>query len=351
MAKSFQQKLKILYLMRIFQEQTDEEHPISVKEIMSCMEEFGILVERKTVYDDIETLRVFGMDIVNRRTRPSGYYLASREFETAELRLLIDAVQSSRFLTAGKSAQLIRKLEKLTNHHQARQLSCRFPAEKSIKAVNEGIYYNIDAIQKALSKERQISFQYYEWTVSREMRLRKDGARYQVSPWALVWKNENYYLVGLDEKSGIVKHYRVDKMLKISVEQEPRNGQDIFQDCEASQMAERTFGMFGGREETLRLEFENRFIGVVLDRFGHDVMIQRKDQDHFITRVKVAVSNQFFGWLAGLGSGVTILFPMRVQIEYRDFLETALKPYQGVRKDERAEYDGEIEASGTSGEA
>lgn len=349
MAKSFQQKLKILYLMRIFWEQTDEEHPISVKDIMSYLEEFGILVERKTVYDDIETLKVFGMDIVNRRTKPSGFYLASRDFEIAELRLLIDAVQSSRFITPKKSAQLIRKLEKLTDIHQAKQLQRQVVAEKRVKTGNESIYYNIDEIHKALSRERQISFQYYEWTVSKEMRLRKNGERYCVSPWALIWKDENYYLIGLDEKSGIVKHYRVDKMLKISVEQESRNGQEIFQDYDAAQLASRTFGMFGGREEILRLEFENRFIGVVLDHFGQDVLIQRKDEEHFITRVKVIVSNQFFGWLAGLGGGVTILYPESVQTEYREFLETALKPYN--QENVREDHDGEIKTSGAFREA
>lgn len=218
MAKSFGQKMKILYLMRFFLQRTDEKHPAAVKEMIAYLDGYGISVERKTIYDDIETLRLFGMDIVNRREKPSGYYLAGREFEVAELKLLVDAVQSSRFITARKTTRLIKKLEGLVSIHDAKKLQRQVCVENRVKTTNESIYYNIDKIHEAISDNHQISFQYYEWTVSKEMRLRMDGDRYHVSPWEMVWKDENYYLVALDEKSGIVKHYRVDKMLKINVE-------------------------------------------------------------------------------------------------------------------------------------
>lgn len=183
MPKSFQQKLKILYLMRVFAEKTDEAHPMSVKDLIAYLENFGIHAERKTIYDDIETLRVFGMDIMNRRERPSGFYLASREFEVAELKLLVDAVQSSRFLTTGKSRQLIQKLESLTSIYQAKDLQRQVIVQNRVKNTNENIYYNIDEIHRAISQNRQISFQYTEWTVSKERQLKKGGARYQISPW------------------------------------------------------------------------------------------------------------------------------------------------------------------------
>lgn len=328
MPKSSQQKFKILYLMRVFMEQTDEQHPMTTNELIDYLSECGISVERKTVYDDIETLRIFGMDIVNRRERPSGFYLASRDFELAELKLLVDAVQSSRFITSKKSDQLIQKLEKLTSVHEARLLHQQVVVDNRVKTVNESIYYNIDDIHNAITANHQISFQYYEWTVSKEMRLRRDGERYRISPWGMIWKDENYYLIGVDEKSGVVKHYRVDKMRQIKVEEESRNGEEIFRDFDVAQFATRTFGMFGGREETLRIEFENRFVGVVIDHFGQEVMIHPKDEEHFTTMVRVNVSAQFFGWLAGLGPGVAIIGPDKVRREYIQFLQKALDNYR-----------------------
>lgn len=314
--------------MRVFIEQTDEQHPMSTNELINYLAEWGISVERKTVYDDIETLRIFGMDIVNRRERPAGFYLASREFELAELKLLVDAVQSSKFITSKKSHQLIEKLERLASVHEAKLLERQVFVENRVKTVNESIYYNIDDIHTGITSNHQISFQYYEWTVSKEMRLRKNGERYHISPWGMIWKDENYYLIGLDEKSGVVKHYRVDKMRQIRVEEELRNGEEIFRDFDVAQFATRTFGMFGGREETLRMEFENRFVGVVIDHFGQDVMIHVKDEEHFSTMVRVNVSAQFFGWLAGLGPGAVIVGPDKVRNEYTQFLRRALESYR-----------------------
>lgn len=328
MARSFQQKLKILYLMRAFTELTDEQHPMTVPELMDYLAGFGIMVERKTVYDDIETLRTFGLDIDNRRGKPSGFYLASRDFELAELKLLADAVQSSRFITDKKSRQLIRKLASLTSVHEAKQLRRQVIVGNPAKNENESIYYNVDELHRGISEDRQVSFQYYEWTVSKEMRLKKNGARYQVSPWGLIWRDENYYLIGLDEKSGIVKHYRVDKMLKINVEKRPRNGKEIFENFDVGQFAARTFGMFGGREESLCLEFDNHLIGVVLDRFGHKVSVRRQNEERFRVQVRVNVSGQFFGWLAGLGSGVSVISPENVRKDYIHFLKSAMENYE-----------------------
>ena len=329
MPKSFQQKLKILYLMRVFAEKTDEAHPMSVKDLIAYLENFGIHAERKTIYDDIETLRVFGMDIMNRRERPSGFYLASREFEVAELKLLVDAVQSSRFLTTGKSRQLIQKLESLTSIYQAKDLQRQVIVQNRVKNTNENIYYNIDEIHRAISQNRQISFQYTEWTVSKERQLKKGGARYQISPWQMIWQDENYYLIGIDEKSGIVKHYRVDKMLKIVMEKDSRNGEELFESFDSARFAVGPFGMFGGRVENISLEFENHLVGVMIDRFGQDIMVMAKDNEYSVTRVQVNVSTQFYGWLAALGSSVRLLSPENVRKEYRDFLKKALENYEG----------------------
>ncbi len=328
MAKSSLQKLKILYLMKALIERTDERHPLSVKDIMNLLEEYGIVVERKTVYDDIETLKTFGLDIVSRRQKPTGYYLGSRTFELPELKLLVDAVQSSRFITPKKSRELIKKLESLTSVYEGKGLERQVFLNNYVKAINESVYYNIDKIHEALSNDKQLSFQYYEWTLSKEIKLKKDGARYRISPWGLLWKDDNYYLIAIDEKSGVVKNYRVDKMLKIQVEEEQRNGAELFENFNVAQFAARTFGMFGGREEKLTMEFENHFVGTVIDRFGQDVILCKKDEEHFLAFVSVNISSLFFAWLAGLGSGVKIVSPANVQKEYIRFLKKALDCYK-----------------------
>ena len=217
MPRSFNQKLKILYLMKLLQEKTDREHPVSVKNIIQTMEAYGISVERKTVYDDIETLRTFGMKIGSRRGKPAGFYLEERTFELPELKFLMDAVQSSKFITEKQSAALVRKLEDLASVHEAKKLKSQVFLMPGIKTLNEEIYTNIETIYDAISANRQISFRYYQWTLSRELKPKRGGERYRVSPGKLLWNNDNYYLMGLDESSGIVKHYRVDKMMDVAV--------------------------------------------------------------------------------------------------------------------------------------
>ena len=328
MPRVFNQKIKILYLMRIFLEQTDEEHPMSVKELISYLNSLGISAERKTVYDDIETLRNFGMDILNRREHPAGFYLASREFELPELRLLVDAVQSSRCITNGKSRQLIRKLESLASVYESRQLRRQGFAENSIRTINENVYYSIDMIQRALTEDRQISFQYCEWTVEKKLRPENEGERYSVSPWGLIWQNEEYYLITYDEKCGRVKQYQVDKLRQIRIEKEVRCGREFFENYDIGELTSRTFGMFGGKEKTICLEAHNRLVGVVLDRFGRDIMIHRKDPEHFKTLVRVNVSDQFFGRIASLGPDAVIASPDEVRDKYREFLEKSLSNYK-----------------------
>ncbi len=328
MPRSFNQKIKILYLMRVFLERTDEEHPMSVKDLMIYLHNLGISAERKTVYDDIETLRNFGMDILNRREKPAGFYLASREFELPELKLLVDAVQSSRFISSSKSRQLIGKLAGLASVHEARQLHRQVFVENRAKTMNESVYYNIDEIHRAINDNWQISFQYCQWTVEKQLQVKKNGERYYVSPWSLVWQNENYYLIAYDEKCEKVKHYRVDKILKIRMEDAARNGGEHFNNYDTGELTSRTFGMFGGRAETICLEAHNRLVGVVLDRFGRDIMVQKKDHEHFKTLIRVNVSDQFFGWIASLGPDAVIASPDEVRDEYREFLEKNLSNYK-----------------------
>ena len=329
MAKGVNQKQKILYLRQILLERTEEKHPISMAEILEALEAYGIQAERKSIYADIETLKNFGMDIIHRREQPSGYCVVSREFELPELKLLVDAVQSSKFLTARKSEQLIRKLESLTSRYEAKQLARQVVVTDRIKTMNESIYYNVDEIHLAISENVKIRFQYGEWTISKELRLKRDGAWYVISPWALTWDDENYYMIGYDREAEQIKHYRVDKMRRISLTGEPREGQSTFDRLDMGRYTKKTFGMFGGEDETVVLTCQNHLAGVIIDRFGSEVPMRSAGEGLFSARVTVAVSPQFFGWLAGLGDGVQVTGPARIRKAYRAYLENILKAYKG----------------------
>lgn len=328
MAKAFNQKLKILYLIQMLYQKTDEEHTVSMQQILHMLEQHGISAERKSIYDDMETLRQFGFDILFRKSQPAGYYLGSRNFELPELKLLVDAVQSSRFITTKKSEELIQKLEGLTSENEARQLQRQVYVNNRIKTMNESIYYNVDKIHSAITENHPISFQYFEWNVNKEMQLRKSGARYLVSPWILCWADDNYYLVAFEHSTEKVKHYRVEKMVDIQILTESRMGQEKVEDLDAGKYAKKTFGMFGGKVQTVEIAFKDKYAGVVIDRFGKDVVIKPQKDGTFKTRVEVAVSEPFFGWISGLGSGVRILKPKVVVEEYRDFLKKLMKQYK-----------------------
>ena len=328
MPRSFNQKLKILYLMKAFEEKTDREHPISVAEIIKYMDSYGISVERKAVYDDIETLRVFGMKIENRRGRPSGYFLADRKFELPELKILMDAVQSSRFLTQKQSRELLRKLESLTSVSEARKLQYQTYTVPGVKSPNNEVYQNIQGIYDAIAENHQIGFLYYEWDFSKNLKQKRGGERYRVSPWKLIWKNENYYLLGMDEKSEIVKHYRVDKIKHLNIEKAKRNGESIFQNFDMEKFSAGTFGMFGGKEQTVKLSVHNKLAGVIIDRFGKDVMMIPADEEHFNVNVDVRVSRQFLGWVFSLGSDIQIVGPDDVVEQMRKEIARSVEQYR-----------------------
>lgn len=325
MAKSLNQKLKILHLMKFLTESTDEQHSVTMQEIIQMLEQNGITAERKSIYGDIEALRSFGMDIILRKYQPTGYYLASREFELPELKLLVDSVQASKFITTKKSRELITKLERLASKHDARQLQRQVVVTNRIKTMNESIYYNVDEIHMAISNNTKIQFQYTEWTVTKETKLRKNGKHYIISPWALSWEDENYYMIGFDSESGIVKHYRVDKMLNIEGREEMREGEEVFKNFDIAQYSKRTFSMYGGYDEKIVLRCNNSLIGVMIDRFGKDVILTKESDDTFIINVNVAVSAPFFGWLTTLGGGAVIVAPEHVREEYKSRLLKILK--------------------------
>lgn len=328
MAKSENQKLKLLYIAQILKDNTDIDHPITTRELIERLEKLDIKAERKSIYSDIECLRQFGMDIEYLSSRSEGgYFLASREFELAELKILVDMVQSSRFLTKKKSRELIRKLESMAGRHDASQLQRTVYVGNRAKAENETVYYGVDMIHSAIQENKGISFQYYEYTVGKELQYKKGGERYIVSPYYLSWQNENYYLIGVDEQLGEIRHYRVDRMKKIEILKSDRQAQELFRDFDIAEYTNAAFGMFGGTKTSVLLECQSSLVGVVIDRFGKDIPIHQSDGEHFTARIDVALSSQFYGWLAGLGNRVKILSPDTAVTEYGGYLKEILGLY------------------------
>lgn len=327
MGRAERQRVKILYVLRVLWEETDEVHPLSANRIAEKVSAFGVSCERKSIYKDLEELTEFGFDIV--RTR-KGAYLASRQFELPELKLLVDAVQSSKFITEKKSDELIAKLGSLLSRSDSAKLRRQVLVKNRIKSMNESIYYNVDAVYDGIRRNRQISFSYYTWNIKKEMEPKKQGKRYVISPWFLEWEDEKYYLVGFDETAGRMKHFRVDKMKRITVLNEERNGGELFDKTDIASYGRQAFGMFAGRKETVTLIFENELAGVVIDRFGKEVWMHPVDKEHFSAAVEVMISNQFFGWIFGLGGKAEIAEPAGVREEYQKLLQQALKGSAGA---------------------
>ena len=325
--KGDNQKLKMLFLVKIFSEETDERHYLTIPEIISRLSSYGVNADRKTLYTDFEELRQFGLDIIaEKEGRYTFYYLASRDFELPELKLLVDSVQSAKFITDKKSNKLIGKLESLVSKHEAKQLQRQVVISGRIKTMNESIYYNVDKLHEAIGADRKIRFRYFQWNLKKEMELRKDGAKYCVSPWGLMWDDENYYLVGYE--SEMIKHYRVDKMLKIEITDEKREGKDAFREFDMPKYTKSLFGMFGGHETGVTMIVENRLVGVIIDRFGKDIMIIPYDEGHFKTVVTVAVSPQFFGWIMSFGTGIKIISPENVVEKIKEEIRQLSEQYR-----------------------
>ena len=328
MPKGTNQKYKLIYIIKYLLENTDENHKVTMPQILAYLEANEITAERKSIYDDIDAIQELGIDVQKEKVgRNFYYYVVDRDFEMAELKLLVDAIQSSKFITEKKSQELIKKLGTLVSVHEAKQLKRQVYVAGRAKAINENIFYNVDAIHNAIEENKKVRFQYFQWNTKKEMELRKNGDWYEVSPWALMWEDENYYLVAFDRIAGKMKHYRVDKMLKMSCIDSDREGREIFEKSNVSEYTKKNFGMFAGEEETVKLEVHNGLVGVILDRFGTDTMIIPADEDHFRVNVRVSVSNQFFGWVFGLGDGIKILGPENVKMKMKEEIEKIQKFY------------------------
>ena len=322
MARSDNQKLKLLYLSKIMKEKTDDTHYLTMPQIIAELNSYGIEASRKSIYTDIEALNTFGIDILKERIGSQTYYhCGNREFEIAELKFLVDAIQSSKFITVRKTKDLIKKLESLVSTYDAKLLEREVYVAGRIKNMDETIYYSIDAIHTAISEGHKLQFKYFSWNVKGEEEFRRDGAFYNVSPWALHFDDERYYLIGYDHDKEEIRHFRVDKMREVELTDKRRKGKRAFNKQDKAKWSEQYFRMFGGEIETVTLKCKNEMANVIIDQFGKDAWLHPIDDEWFTASVNVAVSDQFLGWIVALGGKVVITGPESAKERMKGLVE------------------------------
>ncbi len=327
MPKSANQKFKILYLMKMFLERTDEEHPVSVNQMIDELALYDIKAERKSIYDDIEALRVYGLDIIKVKGKTTGYYIASRDFEIPELKLLVDAVQCSKFITPKKSKELIKKLEGLASQHQGKLLNREVCLTNRPKTFNESIYLNVDILHEAISKKKEIRFKYFDYSLSKRKIYRKNGDFYYTSPYGLSWDDEHYYLISYSEKHDDFIHYRVDRMSDVEITNEPRIPLPRGEDFNLAEYSKKVFRMFGGEGTTVEMCFDNSLVNVVIDRFGKDIRIKKNDSKSFTIKTEVVLSAPFYAWIFQFMDKAVIISPEFAVEEFKNSIEKTLLEY------------------------
>jgi predicted DNA-binding transcriptional regulator YafY len=327
MPKGAGQKLKLYYLSQIMIRKTDDDHALTMPQIIDLLSEQGISADRKSIYDDFDALREIGLDIIGEKEGKGYYYrVGGKRFELAELMLLVDAIQSSKFITAKKSSDLIKKVTDLASEYEAKQLKRQVVVQGRIKTMNESIYYLVDDIHRAMVENKSITFQYLQWNLDKVMVPRKDHL-YETSPWALTWDDENYYLIGYDREAGKIKHYRVDKRKDITLTEDKRVGKEEFEAYDMGSYSKQNFGMFGKKvSTTVDLEFDNGFVGIMIDRFGKEMPIRpAKKEGWSRTHVDVFISDQFYGWIFAMGGKVRITGPENIVSDFKDKLRQQLE--------------------------
>lgn len=328
MPKTVAHKTKILSLARLFRSRTDEERGMTLQEIIAALDEEGIAAERKSIYGDIAALCDIGMDIV--MVREGGrceYRLVSREFELAELKLLVDSVQASKFITPKKSDELISKLSSLTSSRQSRQLRRQVYVSGRVKTMNESVYYSVDKIHTAIRDNCRISFLYFDWNERKEKIYRHNAKTYEISPFMLTWSDDNYYLIAYDSEAGKIKHYRVDKMERLNIVDKSRDGHEHFDGIDMGQYSHEMFGMYGGKSEAVTLRCKNELARIIVDRFGKDVVLRPEDDGYFLVTVRVYVSVHFLTWVMNFTPDMTVCAPEWVRRDMVDLLEQIKAQY------------------------
>ena len=320
MSKGSNQKLKLSYLTKIMLAKTDDEHALTMPQIIEELEKYDVTAERKSIYSDFADMTdKLGIEIIKEQIgRETYYHVGAREFELAEVKLLIDAIQSSKFITQTKSRELITKIKCFVSEHQAKQLQRQVYINDRVKTMNESVYYNVDFIHTAIYQNKKIRFKYFKWDISKKLVPRHNGDWFVASPWALTWDDENYYMVAIDGLDQKIKHYRVDKMMRISIEDEKRDGKEEFKNFDMAEYSKATFGMYQGQKTKVKILFSNYMSGVFIDRFGKDISFRPIDEEHSELHVDVNVSPQFYGWIFSLGKDVRVVGPDEVVEQMRE---------------------------------
>lgn len=326
MPKSDNQKLKILYIRDYLEQNSHESHPIKAQELQDMLrKQHNIQCDRKTIYSDIQALQDYGLDIVSLPGKNGGYFLASRIFDLPELKLLIDAVSSSRYLSEGKSRELIEKLCNQCSLHDARFMRRNVTVSGRVKSMNESILNNVDYIQEAIFTDRQITFRYFDWDIRGQRQYRDKS--YAASPYGLCQDNDNCYLLAWSERHGVTS-YRVDRMSGIRITDEPRTPCPELTGKAFHEHAGKLFQMFAGELVQVKLRFHKSLTNVVIDRFGRDTMlIPESDGLHFSFTVPVALSPMFLSWVVGFGDKAKILHPPEAAEACRELCRQALDQY------------------------
>lgn len=328
MPKDINQKAKLFYIHEFLCEKTNEDHPATAGEIIKYLELHNIFAERKSVYSDIEVLRTIGDDIIQLKGKNGGYYIGQRDFTLPELKLLVDSVQASNFVTEKKSLELITKITKLTNDFDARQLNRQLYLINRAKASNEKSYYNVDSIHRAISEDKVIKFLYFSYNQKKEKEYHHEKQQYTLSPFALIWDKENYYLLGYNHENNEMRHYRVDRMESVQVTDETRIGKEVFKNYDMTTYTQSVFSMFNAEMRTVSLRVSNDLAGVIIDRFGKNIIMVPDGDNHFSVNVKIAVSSQFYSWIFGFGNKMEIIEPEDVRREMLKTLKETEKIYK-----------------------
>ena len=326
MPKSENQKQKILFVMDYLQKHSHKDQPVSTTELIHMLKQEGISADRKSIYSDVQALIEFGLDIVSIPGKKGGYYIAApKDFQMSELKLLIDAVLSSRYLTEKKSRELIKKLCDLCGTDKEAELVSRnLLVSGRVKSMNESIYYNIDVIQEAIAKNVQITFRYFDWDMNVQRNYREK--EYLASPYGLCQDNENCYLLAYSERHGITS-YRADRMDSIQLTDQKRTPCPELTGKALIDHANQLFQMFAGDAVNVKMRFHKSLLNVVIDRFGKDIMLIPDGDEYFNFTVKIAVSPMFLSWVIGFGSKATVLYPAQVVKQCKQLCEETLSQY------------------------
>lgn len=331
-ARGQNQKLKLLYLYQIFNEKTDENYTLNASELIDELSKYGVSAERKSIYSDIEALKLFGMDINVGSENGRGYYLGERYFQLSEIKMLIDIIQAARFISENKSIELIEKISKLAPISDRKTLKRQIFIANRVKSVNETVYYSVDHLYRAIAENKKVRFRYYSWDIRKNKLYKNKGQFYYVNPVSMMWADEKYYLIAYDDNAGKIKHYRVDKMESVEICNENVLNDIKRLEFNAADYATRSFSMFGGDVREVRLKGNAESIGIIYDRFGKDVFVVQNPDGSFSVTVKIALSPQFYSWVFGVSDLLMIEGPNDVVESYRDMCKSCVEKCNEILK-------------------